>query len=252
MVKLFVGAADHSEVRIKCVAIDDEPLALGLIESYIKKIPYLQLMGAYENPVQALMLLKEENIDLLYLDINMPDITGTEFFKSLKNPPQVIFIIAYDQYAIEGFELQALDYLLKPVPFQRFLSASDRALEYFKVRNHAGAEKSDTAESGKFIFVKSEHNLIKLSLDDIHYIEGYKDYVKIFTSQPRPILTITTFKSLEELLPKNFIRIHKSFIISMDKIVSLRNGKVLLKDKHVPIGDSYKDVFQNRVIAGRL
>lgn len=243
---------DHSDVRLKCVVIDDEPLALGLIESYILKIPYLQLMGAYEDPFQALILLKEETIDLLFLDINMPDITGTEFFKSLKNPPQVIFITAYDQYAVQGFELQALDYLLKPVSFQRFLSASDRALEYLKIRKHPVTERADPANLNNFIFVKSEHNLIRVSLEDIHYIEGYKDYVKIFTTHSKPILTITTFKSLEQLLPKSFIRIHKSFIICVDKIVSLRNGKVLVKDKHIPIGESYKDVFQHKVVAGRV
>lgn len=242
--------ADHSDVRIKCVVIDDEPLALGLVESYIKKIPYLELAGAFEDPFRALMLLKDEQVDLLFLDINMPDISGMEFFKSLKNPPQVIFITAYDQFAVQGFELQAIDYLLKPVSFQRFMFAADRALEYFRSKSRSGNFQPGGDD---FIFVKSEHNVIKVLVKEIHFIEGYKDYVKIFTSDPRPILTITTIKSLEQILPpRRFIRIHKSFLISIEKIISFRNGKVLIKDKHIPIGDSYKDVFQERVIAGRL
>lgn len=242
---------DHSEVRIKCIVIDDEPLALGLIESYIKKIPYLQLMGVFEDPFRALMLLKDQQIDLLFLDINMPDISGMDFFRSLKSPPQVIFITAYDQFAIQGFEVQAIDYLLKPVSFQRFLSAADRALDHF--RSRPALVSAQPVNSGEFIFVKSEHNVIKVLLKDIHFIEGYKDYVKIFTSDPKPILTITTFKALEQLLPAHaFIRIHKSFIISIEKIVSFRNGKVLVKGKHIPIGESYKDKFQQKVIAGRL
>jgi two-component system, LytTR family, response regulator len=244
---------DHSEVRLKCIIIDDEPLALGLIESYIKKIPYLQLMGSFEDPFRALMLLKDQQIDLLFLDINMPDISGMEFFKSIKNPPQVIFITAYDQFAVQGFELQAIDYLLKPVSFQRFLLASDRALEHFRTRTKTIPASPQPANPAEFIFIKSEHNVIKLLLRDIHFIEGYKDYVKIYTSDARPILTITTFKSLEQILPAHtFIRIHKSFIISIEKIISFRNGKVLVKDKHIPIGESYKELFQEKVVAGRL
>lgn len=244
--------ADHSEVRIKCIVIDDEPLALGLIESYIKKIPYLQLIGTFEDPFRALMCLKEDQIDLLFLDIHMPDISGMEFFKSLKTPPQVIFVTAYEQFAVQGFEVQAIDYLLKPVSFQRFLSAADRILEHFRSKSYS-INLQPSAASSEFIFVKSEHNVIKVFLKDIHFIEGYKDYVKIFTSDSKPILTITTFKALEQILPaRTFIRVHKSFIIAIEKIISFRNGKVLVKDKHIPIGESYKEVFQKKVIAGRL
>lgn len=244
---------DHSDVKIKCIVIDDEPLALGLIESYVKKIPYLELLGVFEDPFRALMLLKDQQIDLLFLDINMPDISGTEFFKSLKNPPQVIFVTAYDQFAVQGFELQAIDYLLKPVSFQRFLFAADRAIEYFRTRQRPIAANTKLSNSNEFIFVKSEHNVIKLQLKDIHFIEGYKDYVKIFTTEAKPVLTITTFKSLEQILPSHlFIRIHKSYIISIEKIISFRNGKVLVKDKHIPIGESFKEMFHEKVIAGRL
>jgi DNA-binding LytR/AlgR family response regulator len=230
--------------KIKCIAIDDEPLALDLIESYINKVPYLQFMGAFEDPVDALSLLKKESIDLIYLDINMPDVTGIDFLKGLENPPQVIFITAYDKFAVQGFELKVADYLLKPVAFSRFLLASDRVMEQLKLMNQ---------KANDFIFVKSEHNVLKIDLNEIHYIEGFKDYVKIFTNEQRPILTINTFKSLQDILPSTlFLRIHKSYVIAINKIKSFRNGKVLVKDKHIPIGDSYREIFNKKIVAGRL
>jgi DNA-binding LytR/AlgR family response regulator len=235
-------------MKIKCIAIDDEPLALELIEAHVKKIPYLQFCGAFDNPIKALSVLKNDEIDLIYLDINMPDLSGIDFLKGIQNPPLVIFITAYEQFAIQGFELQATDYLLKPVSFNRFLLAADRALELLKLKGKPAAGKPTD-----FMFVKSEHNILKISFNDIHYIEGFKDYVKIFTNETKPVLTINTFKSLEELLPENlFIRIHKSYVIAIDKIKSFRNGKVLVKDKHIPIGDSYREVFNKKIVSGRL
>lgn len=235
-------------MKIRCIAIDDEPLALELIESHVKKVPYLQFCGAFDDSVKALSVIKEKAIDLIFLDINMPDLTGIDFLKGIKNPPLVIFITAYEQFALQGFELQAIDYLLKPVPFKRFLLAADRALELAELKSKPAAAKSND-----FMFVKSEHNILKVSFDSIYYIEGFKDYVKIFTQEPKPILTINTFKSLEELLPADqFVRIHKSYIIGIDKIKSFRNGKVLIKEKHIPIGDSYRDMFNTKIVSGRL
>jgi DNA-binding LytR/AlgR family response regulator len=235
-------------MKIKCIAIDDEPLSLQLIESHVRKIPFLQFCGSFDNPVKALSVIKENEIDLIYLDINMPDLSGIDFLKGIQNPPLVIFITAYEQFAVQGFELHATDYLLKPVPFNRFLLAADRALELLKLKG-----KPATTRPTDFMFVKSEHNILKISFDDIHYIEGFKDYVKIFTNETKPLLTINTFKSLEELLPPTlFIRIHKSYVIAIDKIKSFRNGKVLVKDKHIPIGDSYREVFNKRIVSGRL
>jgi two-component system, LytTR family, response regulator len=229
-------------MKLRCIAIDDEPLALDLMESYIRKIPYLQLKGLYNNALHALEIMRDQEIDLVFLDINMPDVLGIDFVKGMKKPPMIIFVTAHERYALQGFEVNAVDYLLKPVSFERFMIASEKA--YANVIN--------TMPAFDFIFVKSEHNVIKIELKNIHYIEGYKDYVKIITNEPKPIFTITTFKAMEEMLPSNFIRIHKSFIISVDKIVSMRKGRILVKDKYLPIGDSYKDAFNKTVVEGRL
>lgn len=231
-------------MNINCIVIDDEPLALELVESYIKKVPYLQLKGLFHRPFNAIEMLRSEKIDLVYLDINMPDMTGIEFLKGLAKPPKVIFITAYDQFAVQGFELNAVDYLLKPVPFNRFLLATDRAFELLN--------KKDSSQANDYIFVKAEHNTIKIPLESICYIEGYKDYLKIYTDSPAPILTITTFKNMEELLPSGFLRIHRSYIISINKITSFRNAKVRIKNKDIPIGDSYSDLFYRTVVDGKL
>lgn len=229
-------------MKISVIAVDDEPLALDLIRNHINKVPYLNLLGTFYNPIDALELIRKNRVDLIFLDINMPDVLGIDFIKGLQKPPKVIFVTAYDNYAVQGFEVSAVDYLLKPVSFSRFLSAVEKAREIIDPQQ----KKED------FIFVKSEHNLIKIELKTIQYIEGYKDYLKIYTNQDRPILTITTFKAIEELLPDNFIRIHKSFIVAIDKIISFRNGKVFVKDKQIPIGESYKESFNKMVVQGRL
>jgi len=230
-------------MKINCIVIDDEPLALELISSHIRKVSYLQLRGSFHRAVDAVNLLHEEKIDLIYLDINMPDVSGIEFLKGLQNPPKVIFITAYDEYAVQGFEVNAVDYLLKPVSFNRFLLASNRALALLDKRSAVPAD---------YIFVRSEHNHVRVPLESIHYIEGYRDYLKIHTADKHPILTITTFKAIEELLPDTFLRIHRSYIIAVDKIVLFRNGNVLVKDKFIPIGESYRELFHNLVVAGKM
>lgn len=233
--------------KMRCIAIDDEPLALDLVESYIRKIPYLDFRGGYADPLQALEVLKNEKIDLLYLDINMPDVSGIDILKGLSDPPKVVFITAYDTFAVQGFELNAVDYLLKPVSFSRFLLATERVLEIVSVK------KTNQPVRHNFILVKSEHNVIKISFDDIFYIEGYKDYVKIITNETRPILSLTTIKSIHDILSNDeFIRIHKSYIISIQKIKSFRNGKVLVKDKYIPIGDSYRENFSLQIVKGHM
>lgn len=230
-------------MKINCIAIDDEPLALELMESYINKVPSLQLKGLFHKPLEAMDILRSGKIELVYMDVHMPDISGIDFLKGLERPPKVIFITAYDQFAVQGFEMNAIDYLLKPVPFNRFLLAADRAMEVLRSKNH---------NENDFIFVKAEHNIIKISLDSIYYIEGYKDYIKIHTDQSNPILTLTTIKSIEELLPDSFQRIHRSYIISVNKIISFRNSKVYIKNKYIPIGESYGDLFYQTVVDGRL
>ncbi len=232
-------------MKINCIVIDDEPLALELIESYIMKVSYLQLKGLYHKPFNAIETLRTEKIDLIYLDINMPDITGIEFLKGLSNPPKVIFITAYDHFAVQGFEVNAVDYLLKPVPFHRFLLATDRAFDLLKKKDHE-------TKPPDYIFVKAEHNTIKIPLESIYYIQGYKDYLKIYNDGASPILTITTLKNMENLLPSGFLRVHRSYIISINKITSFRNAKVRIKGKDIPIGDSYRDFFHRTVVDGKL
>jgi DNA-binding LytR/AlgR family response regulator len=222
---------------INCLAIDDEPLALDLIEDNIRRIPYLNLVKRCKNAFEANEVIMHEKIDLLFLDIQMPGISGIQFLQSVVSPPLVIFITAYEKFALEGFNLSAVDYLLKPVSFDRFLKAATKAYELFNLKNTA------TQTPGmEYLFVNADYNLVKINLKDVAYIEGLKDYVKIFlTSATRPVITRMSMKSLEEKLPQaSFSRVHKSFIVAIDKIVSIRRGKISIGVSHIPISDHYK------------
>ncbi len=235
-------------MKINCVVIDDEPLALDLVGGFVNKVPYLNLFGAFDSSSEALSVIKNEPIDLIYSDINMPDINGLQLIKSLDQDPKVIFTTAYDSYALQGFELNAIDYLLKPFSFERFMIATERAQDRI-----VGNKPMIQEITNDYIFVKTEHNILKLPLDDIFFIEGYKDYLKIHTSERRPILTLKSMKSMEKILEgKGFVRIHRSYIISIDKIHSLRNGKIKIKETSLPIGDNYKDEFHEKVLEGRI
>ncbi|TRX59111.1 response regulator transcription factor [Fulvivirga sp. M361] len=234
---------------MKCIAIDDEPLALTVLRDYIKRVPYLTLAATFENPFEALQKIHTSEVDIIFIDINMPGLSGLEFIKSLNKSPHVIFTTAYSEYAVEGFELDATDYLLKPFSFERFLKAINKVNKETTVRA-SGTIQPQTLD---FIFVHSEHHIIKISLEDICYIEGYKEYVKIHTADAKPILTIKSLKSLtEQLNSEHFVRIHKSYIINISKIQDIRSGKVKIKDRYIPIGDSYKDVFNDVVLKGRI
>jgi DNA-binding LytR/AlgR family response regulator len=230
-------------MKINCIVIDDEPLALELLESYIKRIPYLSLKGLYHDPCNALEVIRSGKVDLVFIDIHMPDISGIEFLKSLEVLPRFVFVTAHDKFAILGFEMNAIDYLLKPVSFSRFLKASDRVLT---------ALRQKTSFTENYIFVKTDRSSVKISFDSIYFIEGYKDYVKIYTNNGNPVLTQSTLKAIEELLPESFLRVHRSYIISVDKIVSFRNSKVYIRDRYIPVGESYSEQFQQLVIEGRL
>ena len=236
--------------QIGCVAIDDEPLALQLVEGFIHRVPYLNAIGVFESTFDSIPVLKEEGVQLLFLDINMPDLSGIDFLKSLKNPPLVIFTTAYDEYALQGFELDALDYLLKPFSYERFLKAANKAYDQINLMVQ-NVQSEKTGED--YIFVKSEHNIIKIPLNDILYIQGFKDYLKVHTHEPRPIFTLKSMKSMEEMLPSNqFIRVHRSYIISIDKIHSFRNGRIKIMDKAIPIGELYRESFHQKVVEGRI
>lgn len=222
---------------IRCIAIDDEPLALQVIKEFANTIPYLQLQQVFTDPEEAMKYLDEHTIDLIFLDIQMPDINGIQFYKSLENKPQVIFTTAYSEYAVEGFNVEAIDYLLKPFEYDRFAKAVQKANEYLEFLSSQEMQMAS-------IFVKVDYQLMKINLKEIDLIEGLDDYIRI-TIPPRPVLTLMTLKSLlERLPPKEFIRIHRSYIIPINKIESFGKSKVKVAGKEIPIGSSYTDVYQ--------
>src|SRR5687767_6983308 len=222
-----------------CLAVDDEPLALDLLEDNIRKITSLKLVKKCSNAIEANQFLQEHPVDLLFLDIQMPGISGIQFLQGLsKTPPMVIFITAYEKYAIEGYTLDVVDYLLKPVSFERFLKAINKAADKFK-----GKAQTSIPSNADYLFVNSEYNLVRIDLNDIAYVEGLKDYVKIFLlSAPRPVITRMSMKALEEKLPaERFVRVHKSFIVSVNKIDSIRKGRISLLKALIPISEHFKD-----------
>ncbi|HEY8956089.1 LytTR family DNA-binding domain-containing protein [Chitinophaga sp.] len=234
---------------IKCIAVDDEPLALEIMEDYIRKVPFLSLAGKFENAATALRFIQDEPVDLVFLDIKMPDITGIQFLKSLKYPPMVVFTTAYGEYALDGFNLDVVDYLLKPVPFERFLKAAAKASETWSVSQqknlNAGnnAIAMDAAWVNDYIFIKTEYKIIKINLEDILFIEALKDYTKIYTHN-LPVLTLRSLKSFETRLPADkFIRVHRSYLVSLNKINCVEKNTVMIANQSIPISDGYRDRF---------
>ena len=224
---------------LKCAIIDDEPLALELMESYVKKTPFLELHGKYSSAVMALNEIRFDHIELIFLDIQMPDLNGLEFSRLLPPDSRVIFTTDFGQYAIDGFKANALDYLLKPVNYNEFLTAARKALEWFTLKHQA---KASVLPEKDFIYVKSDYKLVQVRLDDILYIEGLKDYLKIYLeSEPRPILTLASMKTMEERLPSpRFMRVHRSYIVQMDKVKTLDKGQIVFGKNRIPISDTYK------------
>lgn len=240
---------------INVIIVDDEPLAQDVLETYIEKIPELNLIKKCSNALEANEALKSEAIDLMFLDIQMPQLTGTDFLKTLNNPPLVIFTTAYPNYAIEGFELNALDYLLKPISLERFMKAVNKAMDQLELQKKDSVAAND-GENPDFIFVKADKKLIKIKFDDILYIEGLKDYVIIRMDRSR-VITLQTMKSLEDKLPSNlFKRIHRSYIVSIDKINAIVGNMVEVIEKnqakHLPIGKNYRDELLAIVNKNRL
>jgi DNA-binding LytR/AlgR family response regulator len=221
---------------IRCIAIDDEPLALDIIENYISKLPELKLEGRYTNPLEALEVLNKNTVDLLFLDIQMSELSGIQLLKALPNPPVVIFTTAYQKYALEGYELDVADYLLKPIPFERFLKAVNKVKDLLSLQRNT-AEQNPLKD---YIFVKSDYQLVKINLDDIIYIEGLKDYVKIFAGT-KPIFAHQNMKSIESKLTNDFLRIHKSYIISLKKIEAVQKNMVRIAGLELPVGEMYKE-----------
>jgi DNA-binding LytR/AlgR family response regulator len=228
---------------LKCLVIDDEPLAIKLLEDHIGKVHFLELSGSHFNPLEALITLSQNPVDLIFLDIQMPQLNGVQFMQLLQNRAMVIITSAYQEYAIEGFEHNVVDYLLKPISFERFFRAVEKAC---KVRNPAArivASGELYPATGGYIFIKVETKMVRVELDDILYVEGLKNYVSIFTKTQR-IVTLQTMKQLEEILPPNrFVRVHKSFIVALDKINTIERQEIYIKDKIIPIGITYSEHF---------
>jgi len=229
---------------INAIAIDDEPLALRLVTEYIEKTPGLKLLGGFDNPLDAMEFLSRESADLIFLDIRMPDLTGLEFTRSLVKGPKVIFTTAYEKYALEGFRLEVVDYLLKPFSYEEFLKAVRKAQRL--IRLEKGVPDKVEA-SNEFLFLKSDYKIKRINFDEILYIEGLKDYVKVFTrNSPKPVLSLTTMKLLESKLPASkFMRVHRSFIVNLDRIDTIERSRIVFGKTYIPVSDQYKDKFQD-------
>ncbi len=230
-------------MKLKTIAIDDEPLALKLVSDYIGKTPFLELVGAFDNPLDAIDFLSNQEADLIFVDIQMPDLSGIEFTRSLEGDHKIIFTTAYEKYALEGFKLNALDYLLKPFSYEEFLRAAMKAHKMAELQANA----LPTIEANnQFLFLKSEYKIRRINFDDILYIEGLKDYIKVYTSgEAKPVLSLNSIKSLEQKLPEEkFMRVHRSYIVNLNKIETIERSRIIFGKTYIPVSDQYKDKFQ--------
>lgn len=228
---------------IKCVAIDDEPLALTQIVGYIKKIPFLNLVEACSSAFQAMEVISKEEIDVIFVDINMPDLNGLDFVRSLVRKPIVVFTTAYSEYAIEGFKVDALDYLLKPFGYNDFLKSANKVKQQYELLTLSQNQQNDDSH----IFVKTEYRIVRLNVDSIIYIESMSEYVRIHTTHDKPIMSLLSMKVMEEKLPENkFMRIHRSYIVNLQKIIEVTRGRLIMEGQvYLPIGEQYKETFNN-------
>lgn len=232
---------------LNCWIVDDEPLALSLLESYVQKTSFLKLTGKFSSALSAMKYLAKEKVDILFLDIQMPEVNGMDFARLVNDHTRVIFTTAFSEYALEGYKVSALDYLLKPFSFTDFLTAAKKALLWFEMTEKKTRVDATYESSG--IFVKSDYKLLHVLYDDILYIEGLKDYVKIFTgSRSKPVLSLISLKTLEEELPPDrFIRVHRSYIIQKNKILSIKKKCIYIGEKQIPMGDTYRKQFLTEI-----
>jgi len=236
-------------MELTCIAIDDEPLALEIITAYIGKVPFLKLLKTFDNAIDSIDYIKKNKVDLMFLDIEMESLTGIQLIHALKDRPEVIFTTAYDTYAVEGFELDAADYLLKPISFERFVKSVDKVYNKFISPKPKTDHPAHTAKatSGNYIFVKTENRLQKVAFSEILFIEGQGDYLKIVTTNAR-IMTLQNFKKFEATLPpENFIRVHKSYLVSLNKIESITRNRIKIGNTLIPVSDSYKNAFYEAI-----
>ena len=237
---------------INCVIIDDEPLARKGLREYIVDIDFLHLAGEYDNPLKATEMISSGEAQLLFLDIQMPKITGLDFMKTLQRPVPVIFTTAFPQFALDGFELNALDYLVKPISFDRFLKAALKAKEYYEVRQKNDSDKTSAAEAADYFFIKADNKLVKVSFNDILFIEALQNYVVVHTREKK-FITYLTFKSVEEYLPSTqFIKVHKSFIVSATKIDSIEANDIRISQHHIPISRNLKEEVMDKLLKGKF
>ncbi|WP_066218252.1 LytR/AlgR family response regulator transcription factor [Formosa haliotis] len=233
-------------LKLSCVIVDDEPMALNLVESYVEKTPFLALQKKCSSAIEAMEFLQTETVDLLFLDIQMPDLSGLEFSKMLPKSTRVIFTTAFDHYALEGFKVEALDYLLKPFDYAEFLTAANKARTWFEMVKGSKTEAAAAvSEEKEFLFVKSEYKQVRIKLADVLYFEGLKDYIKIWLKDnPKAILTLMSLKSLEEELPKSdFMRVHRSFIVSLKNIDVVERSQIIINNQRITVSEQYKPKF---------
>jgi len=228
---------------IRVVAIDDEPLALQLVKGYVEKTPFLELAGAFDNPVEAVAFIGSSDVDMVLLDVQMPDLTGTELARVISGGPKVVFTTAYEKYALEGFRLDVVGYLLKPFSYAEFLKVVqkvDRLIELERKELPGLEVKND------FLFIKSDYKIRRINFSEIHYIEGLKDYVKIFlTGEKKPVMSLSTLKALEARLPADrFMRVHRSFIVNLETVKVIERNRIVYGEVRIPVTDQYKDNFQ--------
>ena len=234
-------------MKIKCIAIDDEPLAVKKMAGYIQKIPFLELVAECRSAYEAMNILSKGNIQLMFIDINMPEISGMEFVKSLPNKPYIVFTTAYSEYAVEGFEVDAVDYLLKPITFSNFLKAANRVKNLIELTD--SNKKEVIRATADHLFVKSEYKLVRIELSDIKYIESQHEYIKIHLINSKPVMTKLSMKSIEEQLPSDrFMRVHRSYIVNLSKIQVIERNRIVFDGKvYIPVSEQYKEIFQKYI-----
>jgi two-component system LytT family response regulator len=234
-------------MKIRCIAIDDEPLAVKKIAGYILKVPFLELVAECRSAAEAMSIMDKNDIQLLFIDINMPDINGMEFVKSLTNKPYVVFTTAYSEYAVEGFQVDAIDYLLKPITFSNFLKAANKVKNFMELISNSKKESVKT--SANHLFVKSDFKLIRIELNDIKYIESQHEYIKIHLINSNPVMTQLSLKSMEEQLPSDrFMRIHRSYIVNLARVSMIERNRIVFDGKiYIPVSEQYKEKFQEYI-----
>lgn len=236
--------------NLRCCVVDDEPLAQDLIASYIEKTPFMELVGKFNSAQDAIRTILEENIDIVFLDIHMPQLSGMEFARIVPSTCRIIFTTAYDRYAIEGFKLNALDYLMKPISYEEFINSANRAMEWAELRR-----KADEASNDKqYLIVKSEYKYVQIAVKDILFVEGLKDYVKIYLADKKsPVTTLMSMKAIERFLPETeFLRVHRSFIVNTTQIRTIERNRIVFGNHYIPVSESYKQAFTNYITGHTL